>query len=106
MIGSVLAALIRFYLVIHTPMQLLVQFLYGYVSCNISLFYGDHMDKNKECSEWNLFYAYSFSSAVQQRLEESGSDDRFSCIDSIGCRCDSRDVLFVSVTTLYAFEIT
>ncbi|MEK7452247.1 MAG: MFS transporter [Patescibacteria group bacterium] len=71
MIGSVLAALIPlFYLVIHTPMQLyLVQFLYGLMLAatfpSFMAIISRHMDKNKECSEWGIYFTLTdFSSAI------------------------------------------
>jgi len=70
-VGSFGAALVPLlYLVIHTPMQLYgVQFLYGI--CTAAAFppfmaiIGRHMDKNREGSEWGIYYTLTdFSSAI------------------------------------------
>ncbi len=70
-IGSMIAALIPLcYLVITTPMQLyLVQFIYGLtVAATFPSFMAvisRHMDKNKECSEWGIYFTMTdFSSAI------------------------------------------
>lgn len=70
-VGSMISALIPIsYLVIHTPMQLyLVQFFYGLaVAATFPSFMAiisRHMDKNKECSEWGIYFTLTdFSSAI------------------------------------------
>lgn len=71
LIGSMISALIPLsYLFIHTPMQLyIVQFFYGLmVAATFPSFMAvisRHMDKNKECSEWGIYFTLTdFSSAI------------------------------------------